>query len=207
MDDELIRVCALATRVACQRMTPPHLKALRDSVDQACCLPTRTAWDRKVTAHAEVVNLLADAAADPVLALLVRDVPGELYDLMITVGPASSGIVASSRRRLVARITAGDAHGAAGEMEQHLKGLLWMQCLARGSVQNDVAVLPTGCRAGRKSRPRLTAPGLAHVANLLPNGVLRALHRWEDIRYCHVANRPTARLGGPRAGARGPPCW
>ena len=68
MDDELIRVCALATRVACQRMTPPHLKALRDSVEQACCLPARTAWDRKVTAHAEIANLLADAAADPILA-------------------------------------------------------------------------------------------------------------------------------------------
>jgi GntR family transcriptional regulator, transcriptional repressor for pyruvate dehydrogenase complex len=140
MDDELIRVCALATRVACQRMSPAHLKALRDSVEQACCLPTRTAWDRKVTAHAEVVNLLADATADPVVTLLVRNIPGELYDLMSTVGPAASGIVASSRRRLVALITAGDAHGAAREMEQHLKGLLWMQGLARGSVQGEVAV-------------------------------------------------------------------
>jgi hypothetical protein len=56
MDDELIRVCALATRVACQRMSPAHLRALRDSV------------------------------------------------------------------------------------EQHLKGLLWMQCLARSSVQGEVAV-------------------------------------------------------------------
>ena len=75
MDDELIRVCAVATRVACQRMTPPDLKALRDSVEQACCLPARTAWYRKVTAHAEIANLLADAAADPTLALLVRNVP------------------------------------------------------------------------------------------------------------------------------------
>ncbi len=140
MDDELIRVCALATRVACQRMTPPHLKALRDSVEQAYWLPAMTAWDRKVTAHAEIVNLLADAAADPTLALLVRNVPGELYDLMTTVGPAASGIIASSRRRLLALITAGDAWGAAREMEQHLKGLLWMRRLARGSVQSDIAV-------------------------------------------------------------------
>jgi hypothetical protein len=65
MDDELIRVCALATRVACQRMTPPMLRALRGSVEQACCPPARIAWDRKVTAHAEIVNLLADAAAGP----------------------------------------------------------------------------------------------------------------------------------------------
>lgn len=121
-------------------MTPPHLKALRDSVEQACSISTRTAWDRKVTAHAEIANLLADTAADPTLALLVRNVPGELYDLMITVGPAASGIIASSRRRLLALITAGDARGAAREMEQHLRGLHWMRCLARGSVQSDIAV-------------------------------------------------------------------
>jgi DNA-binding FadR family transcriptional regulator len=140
MDDELVQVCALATHVACQRMTPPHLKALRDSVEQACCLPTMIAWDRKVTAHAEILNLLADAAADPTLALLVRNAPGELYDLMITAGPAASGIIASSRRRLLALITAGDAAGAAGEMEQHLQGLLWMRRLARGPAQSDIAV-------------------------------------------------------------------
>lgn len=140
MDDELILVCTLATRIACQRMTPPHLKALRDSVEQARCLPTRTAWDRKATAHAEIVNHLADAAADPVLALLVRNVPGELYDLMVTVGPAASGIVASSRRRLLALIKAGDADRAAREMEQHLKGLLWMRRLARCRAQPGIAV-------------------------------------------------------------------
>ena len=140
MDDELILVCTLATRIACQRMTPPHLKALRDSVEQARCLPTRTAWDRKATAHAEIVNHLADAAADPILALLVRNVPGELYDLMVTVGPAASGIIASSRRRLLALIKAGDAERAAREMEQHLKALLWMRRLARCCVQTGVAV-------------------------------------------------------------------
>ena len=69
MDDELIRVCALAVRVACRRMTPRYLKALHDSVEQACCLPAGFDWDRKAVAHAEIANLLADAAGDPVLAL------------------------------------------------------------------------------------------------------------------------------------------
>ena len=64
MDDELIRVAGLATRVACQRMTPRYLKALSDSTEQVCCLPATFAWDRKATAYAEIVNLLADAAAD-----------------------------------------------------------------------------------------------------------------------------------------------
>jgi hypothetical protein len=35
-------------------------------------------------------------------ALLARNVPRALHDLMITVGPGASGIIASSRRRLLA---------------------------------------------------------------------------------------------------------
>src|SRR5271169_1805155 len=61
-DDELIRVCALVARVACQRMTPRYLKALYDSVEQACCLPAAFDWNRKAVAHAQIVNVLADAA-------------------------------------------------------------------------------------------------------------------------------------------------
>jgi len=64
--------------------------------------------------------------ADPVLALLVRNVPGSLYDLMVTVGPAADDIIAGSRRRLLALIRARDADGAGQEMEQHVEGLSWM---------------------------------------------------------------------------------
>jgi DNA-binding FadR family transcriptional regulator len=123
--DELIRVAGLATRVACQRMTPRYLKALSDSIEQVCCVPATFAWDRKATAYAEIVNLLADAAADPVLALLARNLPGHLYDLIVTVGPAADDIIAGSHRRLLALIRARDADGAGREMEQHLEGLSW----------------------------------------------------------------------------------
>jgi DNA-binding GntR family transcriptional regulator len=140
MDDELIQVCALAVRDACQRMTPLYLKALDDSVEQACCLPAGFAWDRKVTAHAELVNLLADATGDPVLALILRAVPGQLYDLMSAVGPAADSIIAASRRRLMARLRAGDADGAAREMEQHLGGLLWLRRPPEDDAASDIAV-------------------------------------------------------------------
>jgi len=126
MDDELIRVAGLAASVACRRMTAGYLKALSDSIEQVCCLPATFAWDRKATAYAEIVNLLADAAADPVLALLVRNLPGHLYDLMVTVGPTADDIIASSRRRLLALIRARDADGAGREMEQHVEGLSWI---------------------------------------------------------------------------------
>jgi hypothetical protein len=144
MDDELIRVCAAAARVACRQMTPRYLKALHDSVEQACCLPSRFDWDRKAAAHAEIINLLADAAEDPALAVLVRLVTGQLHDLMAAVGPAASGIIAASRGRLMTLLRAGDADGAAHEMEKHLAGLLWMRRVSRGpapsTVQADLAV-------------------------------------------------------------------
>ena len=127
MDDELIWVCALAARAACRRMTPPYLKALHDSVEQACCLPSRFGWDRKASSHAEIINLLADTVGDPALAVLVRDVPGRLHDLMVAVGPAASGIIDGSRRRLLALLRAGDGDGAARELEHHLEALLWMR--------------------------------------------------------------------------------
>ena len=140
VDDELIRVCGLATRVACRRMTPHYLKALSDSVEQVCCLPARFAWDRKATAHAEIVNLLADAAPDPILILLVRNVPGHLYDLMVTVGPGADGIIANSRRRLLALIRARDADCAGREMEQHVEGL--RSTAIQGTVMARALVLP-----------------------------------------------------------------
>jgi DNA-binding GntR family transcriptional regulator len=126
---ELIRVCALVTRVACRRMSPQYLKVLQDSVEQASCLPTgfEFDWDRKAAAHAEIISVLADTATDAVLRALVRDVPAHLHDLMIAIGPLASGIIAGSHRRLLALLQAGNAEGAAGEMEQHLGSLLWMR--------------------------------------------------------------------------------
>jgi hypothetical protein len=59
--------------------------------------------------------------------LLLRNISGQLYDLMVTVGPASGAIIASSRYRLLALMRAGDGDGAAREMEQHLGSLLWMR--------------------------------------------------------------------------------
>jgi GntR family transcriptional regulator, transcriptional repressor for pyruvate dehydrogenase complex len=139
MDEELIRLCALAARVACRRMTSPQLKNLQEHVEQACRVPAGFDWDRKAVWHADFVNVLADAAADPVLSLLLRTVPGQLHDLMVTVGPAASGIVASSHRRLLALFRAGDAEGAACEMEQHLGVLLWMRRVSCPSSPVDVA--------------------------------------------------------------------
>jgi hypothetical protein len=67
--DELIRLAAAATRVACPRITPLYRKVLHDSVEQARRMPSRFAPGRKAAAHAEIFDLPADVAGDPVLAV------------------------------------------------------------------------------------------------------------------------------------------
>jgi DNA-binding FadR family transcriptional regulator len=134
MDEGLIQVQAMVTRIACLRMTAQHLKALHDSVEHASCLPARSQWDRKAAAHAEIFRLLADVADDLFVAGEFRVGAGHMHDLMTTVGPAADGMIASSRRRLLAHLRAGDAEEAALEMEKHLRGLHYMWRLTRCSA-------------------------------------------------------------------------
>src|SRR5580658_3039655 len=112
VDDELIRWCALATSAACSRMTAQHLKVLQDSVGQTRCLP----------------------------AVLLNQAVGAIHDLIVTVGPVADGIIPGSRRRLLDLIRAGDADGAAAEMEQHLRRLHFMWRLSRRSEPGGIAV-------------------------------------------------------------------
>jgi DNA-binding FadR family transcriptional regulator len=130
MDEQIIELYAHVTRTACLRMTPQHLAALQSSLDQTTCLSARLQWDRKATAHAEMFNMLADAVAEALPSSLLSSATGRVHDLMITVGPAADGIALNARRRLLALIRAGDADGAAEEIERHLRVLSFMGRLA-----------------------------------------------------------------------------
>src|ERR1700743_709455 len=126
MDERIIELYAHATRTACLRMTPQHVAALQASLEQSRCLSARQQWDRKATAHAEMFNPLADAAPEALPSSLLSSATGRVHDLMITVGPAADGIIISARRRLLVLIRAGDADGAAEEIERHPRVLSFM---------------------------------------------------------------------------------
>jgi GntR family transcriptional regulator, transcriptional repressor for pyruvate dehydrogenase complex len=126
MNEGLIQAQAMATRAACARLTTQHLKALHDSVERASCLHSRSQWDRKAVAHTEIFNLLADVTDDPSLTLVLRGMAGFVHQLALVVGPVANGMIVSSRQRLLAHIRAGDADGAALEMEKHLRSLHYM---------------------------------------------------------------------------------
>src|ERR1700761_357877 len=113
---------AIAASTACGQLTGAALAAVRDSVQQASGLPARPGWERKATAHAEIFRLLAETAGEAgelATAGLIRE-------LILAVGPVADGMIISSRQRLLARLLAGDAAGAAGEMGGHLRGLCHM---------------------------------------------------------------------------------
>jgi DNA-binding FadR family transcriptional regulator len=146
MDEQTIELYAHATRTACLRMTPQHVAALHSSLEQSRCLSARLQWDLKATAHAEMFNLLADAAAEGLPSLLLSSATGRVHDLMITVGPAADGMIISARRRLLALIRAGDADGAAEEIERHLRVLSFMGRLAGHKAQRTPAFQSPGAQ-------------------------------------------------------------
>jgi GntR family transcriptional regulator, transcriptional repressor for pyruvate dehydrogenase complex len=131
MEEVMIEAQAMAARLASERMTALDLSALHDSVQRACCLSGRSEWHRKAAAHAEFLSLLADMAADPVLAPLQRGAAGYMREVMLAVGRTADGMIVSSRRRLLAHMRSRDGEAAALEMESHLRCLFYMWRLAR----------------------------------------------------------------------------
>jgi hypothetical protein len=144
MNDELIRDQVAALGIACRRMSVQRREALRRSVEQACLLPARFGWDRKAAAHAEIFNLLADAVRDPALSQVLNAGVGLALHLMMAAGPAADGVVATSRRRLLAYFHAGDPDGAAGELESELRLLHFMSRLADSCIGGDIGDLKEG---------------------------------------------------------------
>ncbi len=126
MHEELIQLLAAACRITGNGITSARQMALRSCMDQACSIPAELGWERKAAAHAEFFNALADATDDPRLGRLFCHGAGFAHDLMITAGRAADGMVANSRKRMLACLCAGDADEAAREMEKHLKTLHFM---------------------------------------------------------------------------------
>ena len=119
----LTLVLSTFARMACAQRTAHHLRALRDSIDQACALPPGEAWEGKAAAHAQFHCLLADATGAPGFALLARFISGSLQDLIVQAGPSAEDLIIASRRRLLGHLQAHDADAAAREMEDHVAQL------------------------------------------------------------------------------------
>jgi DNA-binding GntR family transcriptional regulator len=133
MYEELIRVQGAAARVVCAGITARQLAVLQDSVQLAAGLPDGTGWDRRAAAHGQVFTLLAAAAGDSIVAAILGSGAEHLRDLAIGAGPEAAGILASSHRRLLAHLRAGDAGAAAAEIEGLFRALHVMHRASRSA--------------------------------------------------------------------------
>jgi DNA-binding GntR family transcriptional regulator len=123
MYEELIRVQGRAAAIVCAGVTARQLTVLQDCVQFAAGLPAGTEWDRRVAAHGQVFALLAAAAGDSVVAAILGSGAEYLRDLAIGAGPGAAGMLASSHRRLLAHLGAGDAEASAAEIEGLFRAL------------------------------------------------------------------------------------
>jgi len=94
MDERLIQVQVMAARAAFGQMTGRHMKALSDSVEQAC--RARGGLQRAGRRHRRMS-----------LAPVLSSDAGFAYSLMLMAGRASDGMIVSSRRRLLACLRPG----------------------------------------------------------------------------------------------------
>jgi DNA-binding FadR family transcriptional regulator len=126
---------SIVVRVACERMTEEHLRALHDNVAEASKLTAAGDWERKVVVHVQFHNLLADATGNPVISIMMRSLAGLLRDLAVAVGPSTDDVILRSRRRLLRNLRDRDADKAVREMNRHLEQLhkMWLTGEYEGS--------------------------------------------------------------------------
>jgi DNA-binding GntR family transcriptional regulator len=135
VDDAPIQVLAMAVHDICGRLTAAQLQEMHRRVEQAHLMPRHIGWDIRAAAHAEIFALLAAAADHPALARLLNSGAGLTQHLMIAAGPAAGMMTVNSSKRLLTRLSAGDAEEAARETERHLRVLRFMARLANCSSQ------------------------------------------------------------------------
>lgn len=82
------------------------------------------------------MSLLAGTAGDPGLIHVLSSGAGLAQRLMVTVGPAVSGMTASSRQRFLMCLGVGDPEGAARQMESHLRVLSFMGRVVASRLQS-----------------------------------------------------------------------
>ena len=133
MDEGLIRAQAMAVRTACAWLPAHRVDDLCERVDEASSGWAGSPWERRAVAHGYTFALLADVSGDPILSPVLRGAADMVRELLLAVGPGANGMIVGSRRRLLERLRAGDADGAALEIEQNLSTLCFMWRLARSS--------------------------------------------------------------------------
>jgi GntR family transcriptional repressor for pyruvate dehydrogenase complex len=110
-------------RIAAARASPEDLAALEANVDEAERLFKAGRYDDKIDVHIEFHNLLAQAARNSVMIMLMGALMQVMRDFAHAVGGERNDLTIKARRRLLDCLRKRDAEGAAEAMAEHLKSL------------------------------------------------------------------------------------
>jgi len=111
------------TRLACQRATEADLEALEQNVAASEGLIESEDVTQRVEINLAFNALLARAAKNPVLVILVDALIEMQSQLLKVLTPTSNAKVILSRKRLLRHLRARDEDAAVREMEAHLSAL------------------------------------------------------------------------------------
>jgi GntR family transcriptional repressor for pyruvate dehydrogenase complex len=110
-------------RIAAARASPEDLAALEANVDEAERLFKAGRYDDKIDVHIEFHNLLAQAARNSVMIMLMGALMQVMRDFAHAVGGERNDLTIKARRRLLDCLRKRDAGGATEAMAEHLKSL------------------------------------------------------------------------------------
>ncbi|MGE0388085.1 MAG: FadR/GntR family transcriptional regulator [Gammaproteobacteria bacterium] len=140
-------------RAASERATEQDLQALEENVAGARRLHDAGDVQRRIQANIEFHNLLAQAAHNPVMVVIVRALTDALHRLVAQVGSEPPPDTFAVRRRLVRALRAHDTDTAAEAMAHIIRVSEQMYLRLAQSRERSRAPAPAWAARGRVRRP------------------------------------------------------
>ena len=174
-------------RVACQRASDEDLEALDENVRQAERCHDEGRVEQRIAANIEFHNLLAAAAHNPVMILVLRALTDALRSLVREVGSEAPPTTFAVRRKLVDGLRRGDEEAAVRAMERIVREAekMYSRLARRRKKSRKLVFSRTGTSASNEPAVATRAKSTARK---------KATSRPPSAR----GKKSTASRGGPR---------
>jgi DNA-binding FadR family transcriptional regulator len=118
-----IWIGSIIVREACKRATPTDIAELESNIDVLEAAITTRTHPERVEINFQFHRTLARIAANPILIIMMDGMLNIVRDFIRSLGPYDSRFVLASRRLFMRKFIAGDAEGAAQELEESINRL------------------------------------------------------------------------------------
>ncbi|TQF27680.1 GntR family transcriptional regulator [Bradyrhizobium sp. UNPF46] len=123
LTDARIWIGGIVVREACKRATPVDIAELESNIDALEAAITIGTHPQRVEINFQFHRTLARIAGNPILAIMTEAMLNIVRDFIRSLGEYDSRFILSSRRLFMRRFIAGDAEGAAQELDESINRL------------------------------------------------------------------------------------